>query len=195
MSYASDRQFTDYVHELAIRDIYPKMDWVVQDVNNRLSVNIDMNNAVDYMAVDRMRRIITIQERFRESKYSRYSDFTLRYMRPENRHEERRLSEFFKLDADYFVYGIIDSPKYNVNSNSRFLKIAIINLKTLMDRVDDGVVVIDESMREKRCRQVGNTMHCPRIPNWDHSSDFVPFDILILDSIAPEVVEYQEGFL
>lgn len=195
MSYASDRQFTDFVHELAVRDIYPQMDWIVQDVNNRLSVNIDMNNAVDYMAVDRMRSLITIQERFREAKYSRYSDFTLRYMRPENKYEERRLSEFFKIDADFFVYGIIDSQKYNVSSRSRFLKYAIINLKTLMDKVNEGIVVIDESMREKRCSQIGDTMHCPIIPNWDHSSDFVPFDILILDNIAPEVIEFQEGFL
>lgn len=51
------------------------------------------------MAVDANCRLITIHERFREVKYRNYNDFTVRYMRPKNVHEDRRLSEFFKLDA------------------------------------------------------------------------------------------------
>lgn len=36
MTYVTDRQFTDYVHNtLALSIIYPKLDWKVQNVNNR----------------------------------------------------------------------------------------------------------------------------------------------------------------
>lgn len=196
MSYASDREFTDYVHKtLALREIYPKMDWIVQEVNHRMGKNIDINNAVDYMAVDSQRKLITIQERFREVKYSQYSDFTFRYKRPENIHEERQLSEFFKLDADFFIYGIIDVSKNNFEKAQRFVKYAVIDLKCLMTRVDDGTIVINENLHSIRCSRMGNTMHCPVNSNRDHSSTFVPFDIIILGKIAPEVIQYQEGFL
>ena len=195
MPYISDRQFTDYVHNnLALRDIYPQMDWVVQDVNNRMQVNVDINNAVDYMAVDSNRRLITIQERFREAKYANYSDFTVRYMRPENMHEDRRLSEFFKLDADYFIYGIIDSSKADVQNATGFLKYAVINLEIVRDMLNNHEIVIDPNMRGFCCRLIDGVMTCPVNENYDHSSNFVPFDIVILNRVAPEAIEYQEGF-
>lgn len=195
MPYISDRAFTDYVHDnLAVDIIYAQMDWVVQDVSGRLGTNIDINNAVDYMAVDAHRRLITIQERFREVKYQNYNDFTVRYMRPENVHAERRLSEFFKLDAEYFIYGTIDVAKYNYQAATRFVKYAVLNLNRLKDRIDDGTIVIDSSLRSYTCERRGNRMICPVNENRDHSSNFVPFDILILSDVAPEVIEYQEGF-
>ena len=196
MAYKSDRNFTDYVHKLALRDIYPEMDWVVNETNNDLNKNIDVNNAVDYQAVDDNRNIIYIQERFREKKYSLYSDFTLRYMRPENPHEDRKKSEFFKIqkDSHYLIYGIIDSSKEGVNQESSFLKYAVINLSMLMGKIDDGTVLINEKMVGNHCEKIDETMHCPIINNRDSSSNFVPFDILILRDIAADVIVKQEGF-
>lgn len=199
MTYASDREFTDWVHNnLAVKIIYPEMKWEVQELNSRLGRNIDMKNAVDYMAIsqrDGSLKIVTVQERFREKKYVNYSDFTIRYMRPENKHDDRRLSEFFKLDADYFIYGIIDSEKNNREAARGFIKYAVINLEVLRDLIDKGTVVIDTDLKEKKCKMQDNVMHCPVIQNKDSSSTFVPFDIRILDQIAPNVIECQKGFI
>lgn len=199
MSYISDREFTDKIHNnLAVNIIYPAMGWNVQNINERLQANIDMKNAVDYMAIDQSGKtpeIITIQERFRELKYSKYSDFTIRYMRPENTHEDRRLSEFFKLDADYFIYGIIDTSKDNVDNAEGFIKFAVLNIKILKNLIDDGTVIIDPELNGLECVKEGNVMICPVNQNRDHSSNFVPFDICILAQIAPDVIEYQEGFI
>lgn len=196
MTYINDREFTNTVHNnLALRDIYSKLDWVVQNVNSKLGNNIDINNAVDYMAVDSNRRLITIQERFRDRKYLRYSDFTLRYMRPENRNVDRRLSEFFKLNADYMIYGIIDKSKNDVAKAEKFLKYAVIDLRALLKCIDDGLIVIDSNLESFVCVQEKNVMHCPVNANYDKSSTFVPFDIVILDKIAPEVIVIQDGFI
>ncbi len=198
MAYFSDREFTDYIHnELALKYIYNKMDWLVQNndiLNDRLRKSIDMNNAVDYIAVNAQRQVIIIQERFREVKYRDYSDCTLRYMRPENRHEERRLSEYFKLDANYFIYGTIDTRKADYKKAERFVKYAILNLRNLLEHIDKGDIIIDESFGGFTCREENGKMRCPVILNFDHSSNFVPFDVIILSRIAPDVIFYQEGF-
>ncbi len=196
--YNSDRGFTDFIHnKLALKIIYAKMDWLVQDndvLNDRLRTNIDMNNAVDYIAVDSNRQVIIIQERFRDEYYKNYNDFTIRYMRPENQHEERRLSEYFKLDANYFIYGITDTSKFKYKNASKFLKYAILNLRILKENIAKGIVVIDESLGGKSCKEENGVMRCPIIANTDHSSNFVPFDIIILSRIAPDVIVYQEGY-
>ncbi len=197
MNYSKDKAFTDYVHNnLALRYIYPKMNWVVQEINGRLGENIDINNAVDYIVIDKeTTRVHTVQERFREMKYRNFDDFTVRYMRPENIHKERRLSEFFKLDADYFVYGIIDVPKNDYKSANGFIKYAVLNLNRLNNCIDNGSVVIDSKLQGYKCIKRDETMVCPVNRNDDNSSNFVPFDILILDDIAPDVIEYQDGFM
>ena len=121
--YISDREFTDYVHEnLAIPLIYNHLSQFPQDLNTKLSVNVDMSNAVDQFMIDDIhKKIVTVQERFREYKYHYYDDFTIRYEREFNIHEERRQSQFFKLDVDFFVYGIINSSKYDKESEQTLL--------------------------------------------------------------------------
>lgn len=76
--YISDREFTDYVHDnLAIPLIYNHLSWFPQDLNTKLSVNVDMSNAVDQFMIDDIhKKIVTVQERFREYKYHYYDDFT-----------------------------------------------------------------------------------------------------------------------
>lgn len=93
------------------------------------------------------------------------------------------------------MYGTIDVSKAEYRRASCFLKYAVLNLNCLKDRIDDGAIVIDEKLPGYRCIKRGGTMVCPVNQNHDHSSNFVPFDIVILDDIAPGVIEYQEGFI
>lgn len=199
MPYNHDRSFTDNVHNrLAVDIIYRQMGWVVQDLNARMLENIDMQNAVDYGAIDNndptAPRFITIQERFRDNYYQTYNDFTIRYERPENIHVERRKSEFFKIDADYFVYGIINSNKWNVDRATGFVKYVVIDVPRLKALIEEERIVINAGLSELRCRVQDGKMICPVNNNSDKSSNFVPFDICILAEIAPDVIVYQEGF-
>ena len=195
MPYTSDRAFTDYVHDnLAISIIYPRFNWTVLKVPKSLAKKLDIGQAIDYVAVDTDKNLISVQERFREEKYRNFNDFTIRYMRPENVHEDRRESEFFKMEAEYFIYGIIDTAKVNYRSATGFVKLAVLNMNELMKKIDDGIVVIDGDVAGYTCQKEGNIMKCPVNENKDHSSNFVPFDITILKDVAPEVIIYQKGF-
>lgn len=197
-NYKSDREFTDIVHlKLACSIIYPLLNWDIQDTNLKMLNNIDTQNAVDYIAIDRNRlKTITIQERFREQKYSNYTDFTIRYKRDYSKHEERKLSEFFKLDADYFVYGIIDTDKYRVNEAKNFLKYCVIDVNKLKQLMDLELIVIDEKSGMKKCYVRDKVLMCPVIQNHDFSSSFIPIDILLLSSLFEDdgVIVLQDGF-
>lgn len=166
-------------------------------MNLKMLNNIDTQNAVDYVAIDKNRlKTIKIQERFREQKYSNYTDFTIRYKRDYNKHEERKLSEFFKLDADYFVYGIIDADKYRVEEATKFLKYCVIDVNKLKELIDSELIVVDEKSGMKRCFVREDKMICPVIQNHDYSSSFIPVDILLLSTLFEDenVIVLQEGF-
>lgn len=187
MYYKDDREFSNFVHEkIAKKYIYPKLSWIIQDVNTFMLENVDINNSVDYFAIDKSKdKIITIQERFRESKYSNYNDFTIRYKREFNKNENRLYSEFFKLNVDYFVYGIINQSKNNVDSNAKFIKYAVINIHTLMDLIEQEKIVIEENAKTKFCSVYNEKLYCPVIQNFDKSSSFVPFDISMMKRLFP----------
>lgn len=187
MYYKDDREFSNFVHDkIAKKYIYPKLLWIIQDVNTFMLENVDINNSVDYFAIDKSKdKIITIQERFRESKYSNYNDFTIRYKREFNKNENRLYSEFFKLNVDYFVYGIIDQSKNNVDSNAKFIKYAVINIHTLMDLIEQEKIVIEENAKTKFCSVHNEKLYCPVIQNFDKSSSFVPFDISMMKRLFP----------
>lgn len=113
--YDSDRGFTDKVHELAVKIIYRKMHWKEREVDEDFAEEADMRDGIDYFAIDTdTGREITIQERFREEKYGRYNDCTLRYERERNAHAERKRSEFYKIKADYLVRWKSSSSKEDI---------------------------------------------------------------------------------
>ena len=197
MYYRDDREFTNFVHDkLAKKYIYPRLNWKVQDMNILMMNNVDINNAVDYFAIDgNSNRIVTVQERFRDKKYSAYNDFTIRYKREYSSKEERKYSEYFKLNSDYFVYGIINQEKIRVDANAEFIKIAVIDVKELYKLIDLGLIIIDENSISKYCKIDNNRLICPVITNVDFSSSFVPFDIqLIKKMFSKEVILYSYGF-
>lgn len=141
-------------------------------------------------------KIVTVQERFREYKYHNYSDFTIRFEREFNPHEERKLSEYYKLNADYFVYGIINTSKFSVNDSSSFVKFAIVNLKTLKDLMDSGKIVINRNLNSYTCKIINGVLNCPVNYNKDRSSSFFPVDIKMLVDLFPnsDLIVTKKGF-
>lgn len=190
--------FTKKVHDkLAKKIIYEKLNWQIQELNINIAKSLDVNNAVDRFAYDKnSKKIITIQERFREKKYFNYSDFTIRYKREKNNNTDRVNSEFFKLDCDYFVYGIIDESKENVDNSKKFLKFVVIDVFELKNLFKINRIVINDKSNSKKCIFVNNVLTCPVIYNKDDSSSFVPIDVfeLINNFFDSKVILKQEGF-
>jgi hypothetical protein len=190
--------FTKKVHDkLAKKIIYEKLNWQIQELNINITKSLDVNNAVDRFAYDKnSKKIITIQERFREKKYFNYSDFTIRYKREKNKNANRVNSEFFKLDCDYFVYGIIDETKENVDNSKKFLKFVVIDVLELKNLFNTNRIIINDKSNSKKCTFFNNILTCPVIYNKDNSSSFVPIDVfeLINNFFDSKVILKQEGF-
>lgn len=197
-NYSFDKSFTDKVHDnLAVKLIYKPLNWLPQNINASLSENVDMRNAVDYFLIDASKNaIITTQERFRDEKYAVYNDFTIRFEREYNPHEDRRLSEYYKLNADYFVYGVINSSKFAVDSATDFIKFAVIDIKELKRLMDNGDIYVDRSLNSRCCKRVGTKMCCPVNYNRDRSSSFIPVDIKMLAELfkGSNVIISSKGY-
>ena len=135
-----------------------------------------------------------MQERFREAKYSHYNDFTLRYRRDYNRHDSRKESEFYKIKANYHVYGIIDTSKNNYQNATNFIKFVVIDLKKIFNLISEKKIII-ENRKDIRCIIEKNSLICPVNHNRDGSSSFVPFDILLLHKLfEDELFILQKGY-
>lgn len=194
--YKSDRAFTNYVHKnLAIPMIYKPLKWAEVRLRKDYAKYIDMMDGIDYVFRNGD-NIMSVQERFREAQYKDFSDFTIRYRRDENKVKERHESEYYKMKAHYFTYGIINSSKAEVKSSSDFIKYAIIDLKKVYEKLDSGAIYILDNKKNK-CEIVdGNRMECPVKYNVDGSSSFFPVDILYLVQLwGEEMLIAQKGFL
>lgn len=192
--YKNDRQFTDFVHtNIALSKIYEPLGWKPVSIEKDKAEYLDMYLGVDYVfEVDHVRR--TVQERFRERKYSSYSDFTIRYRRDQNPHSQRRESEYYKLAADYFVYGISNCLKTDIEKCTDFLKFAVIDLSKVYDKLNSGQIVIQDN-GQNSCRIESRQLVCPIKYNKDGSSSFFPIDIpLIVELWQKELVVKQHGF-
>ncbi len=85
--YIDDKKFTDYIHEhIAIPKIYQPLKWQKTNLDKEKEKEFDMQQGIDYVFKDTAGNLIKVQERFRESKYEEYSDFTIRYRRDRNSH-------------------------------------------------------------------------------------------------------------
>ncbi len=192
-SYQADRAFSEYVHRHLALPRYARMGWKPVALEAAHAHHFDTSKGIDriFWAQD---RLITVQERFRERRYARYSDFTIRYRRDHSRRPECRRSEFFKLKADYFAYGIANGPKQQPEHCTAFLKFALIDLKALYRQLAAGRIRIEDKGAQ-RCQLEGRVLVCPVRHNRDYSSSFVPFEIpLLLHLWGAEVVVLQEGF-
>ena len=196
--YGEDRIFTDYVHNnLAIPLIYHPLCWDIKEMDKQFAIDADMYQGIDYFLQDKNQKLITVQERFREEKYYKNTDFTVRFEREYNPHEDRKLSEYYKLNADFFVYGIINSSKDKKEEATNFLKYAVIDLSIIRHLMDnEKKIVIDRRLNSFGCVIKDGIMRCPVKYNKDYSSSFFPIDIVLLSKYfnAYHPIVVQKGF-
>jgi hypothetical protein len=194
--YKNDRAFTDFVHKnLAVPLIYKPLWWTEVKLKQDYAKYIDMMDGIDYVFRNG-NNILSVQERFREEKYKNYTDFTIRYRRDENKVTERHKSEYYKMKAHYFTYGIVNSSKINTSEASDFIKYAIIDLKKVYQKLDTGEIFISDNNRNK-CKIIDNSrIECPVKYNPDGSSSFFPIDISYLVQLwGDDMIIAQKGFL
>jgi len=194
--FKSDKAFTDYIHaQLALPLIYAPLNWEQVNFDASYGVHIDKSDGIDYVFLSG-KDLITVQERFRESKYQMYNDFTIRYRRDYHKETKHQESEFYKLKAQFFIYGIVNGQKADLESNTDFLKYAVINLQAFYDKIDQQQIVISDKLFKKSRISENGIIECPVIENKDRSSSFIPVDIVqLLDLFQDEVVIAQKGFL
>ena len=193
--YATDRSFSNYVHlNMALPIIYKSLNWVKVSIDKASAEHLDINHGIDYL-FQKNGILKSVQERFRESKYQNYSDFTIRYRRDENKNVDRFESEYFKMKADYFVYGITNCSKEKITECSDFLKYAVVDINKVYDKIDKGEIVIIDNGQHK-CKMVNNKMECPVKFNKDGSSSFFPIDIsLLIKNWGHDTILAQKGFV
>ncbi|MEO9003552.1 MAG: hypothetical protein ABI288_02395 [Ginsengibacter sp.] len=194
-NYITDRSFTDHIHHhIAIPKIYSPIKWKPVIIDTSEAKHIDMFKGIDYIFDDNhLQR--TVQERFRERKYQQYSDFTIRYRRDSNIHSERHRSEYFKMKADFFTYGITNCYKEDLKQCTDFLKYAIIDLQVVYAKIDSGDILIKDN-GQMTCRMVDKKIECPIKYNSDDSSSFFPIEIPFLVQLwGSDVIISQKGFL
>ena len=104
MSFQEEMNFTNKIHnEIAMPKFYIPNG--MPNVVSEVGTMADLRDGVDYTVYDPS-GIVTVQERFRRSKYKSYRDITFRYDKPCDPRDTRR--EFFKIKADAFLYGMVN---------------------------------------------------------------------------------------
>ena len=193
-NYTSDRAFTDMVHtNIALPKIYALLNWQPYILNAAKATEIDLFKGIDYVFTNDGFK--TVQERFREKKYQLYTDFTIRYRRDQNPLAERHQSEYYKIKADYFVYGITNCLKDDITPCTDFIKYAVIDLKKVYQKLDDGAILIQNNGKHF-CEIIDDKIICPVKYNKDGSSSFFPIDIRFLVTLwGNEILVAQKGFL
>lgn len=195
-TYKTDRAFTDYIHQqLAMPLIYNPLMWTKVQLRKDYAKYIDMMDGIDYVFRNGD-QIMTVQERFREKKYQKYNDFTIRYRRDTNKVEARHESEYYKMKAHYFTYGIIDSSKAKLKTAKAFVKYAIVDLKKVYEKLDTNQIIISDNGKD-RCQLINDEkIECPIKYNSDGSSSFFPIDISYLVQLwGMDMVIAHKGFL
>ncbi|MCT4629609.1 hypothetical protein [Winogradskyella sp.] len=194
--YSKDRAFTDYVHQnLAIPLIYQSLNWTQVQLRKDYAKYIDMMNGIDYV-FRKGDNIMTVQERFREKQYEDFNDFTIRYRRDSNKIKSRHESEYYKMKAHYFTYGVIDSSKSQIKKANDFIKYAVIDLKKVYHKLDsEQIIIVDNN--ENTCKIIdGKRIQCPVKYNTDGSSSFFPIDISYLVKLwGDDMLIAQKGYL
>lgn len=196
-NYQSDRNFTDYVfNKLAKPIIYTEMNWSEYSVDKDFLEKVDLERGIDGYIRLPNDGVSTVQYRFRDSFYKDYNDVTLRYEREHNSNPNRRKSEFFKIEAEFLIYGITNGRKFSdkITTNTKFEKWAIIDINQLKKAIDDKKILIDPNLKSIQCELRNEIMICPVNQNKDNSSSFVPFSIPILKKVASNIIKISYGF-
>lgn len=196
MSYSPDRAFTDFIHQqLALPIIYERLGWKPIMLPTQQAISMDMDHGIDYVFEQPSGKIVAVQERFREVKYKDFADFTIRYRRDTNKILQRQESEYYKMKSDFFVYGITNGWKKNIEGITNFEKYAVINMAGVYRKIEEGFIQIQDNGRN-HCSLTGNNIICPVKYNQDGSSSFFPVDIRYLARLwGTDLIVAQKGFL
>jgi hypothetical protein len=156
-----------------------------------------MHEGIDYVVSDKENKTRYIQERFRDNHYKDFNDATLRYRRDYNKHKSRVKSEFYKIKADYLLYGITNGKKFEDQRHSLtgFIKWVVLDLDFIRQQFRKGNLKVENSKRFT-CWIDDNKLICPINFNEDTSSSFIPLDIKLIKQLwgtAP--IMAQKGFL
>ena len=197
VNYSSDRSFTDYVHNhLAIPIIYKALYWKLSNVEPEILNNMDVKEGIDYVFTSKSGEMVLVQERFRDSFYAKYNDATLRFRRDKNLNADRVESEFYKIKANYLVYGITNGSKFPEKRHTltNFNKWVVLDLEFIKKQYRLGSIQIITDSRIY-CWEKDGVLFCPENFNPDGSSSFIPFDILLLKKIwGHEPFKPQNGY-
>lgn len=208
--YKQDREFTDKNHKLAEYEIYAKYGieilHPITPEEKEDAEKADIYEAIDYIGyIEKSGIPFAIQERTREAKYGKFNDVTIRFERPQNTHEDRKQSEFYKLDA-YFqknpdtpfllMYAVRGEDKENevIEKDTTFSKYAFLDLRKLYNHIKKEEIVVADWVDTPSSYVHDGIMYAPIIDNNDPSSNFIPFDVGQLVEYFPDVVLEQQGF-
>jgi hypothetical protein len=194
-----DWSFSNFVHEhLAKPKIYQSLKWKVLDIAENIIKDLDINHGIDYVFQNETGDAINVQERFRDNYYAGYNDATLRYRRDFNPNPERIESEFYKIKANYLVYGITNGKKFadQRHTLTDFMKWVVLDLKFIQQKFKEEQIKIVTATARKLCWLDNNILHCPENHNPDGSSSFIPFDISLIKKLWGNTpLLAQKGFL
>lgn len=198
--YSDDRSFSDFVHEqLAIPIIYKNLNWNIVNVNADELELLDLNKGIDYILSDSQNKKIYVQERFRDEYYKNYNDATLRFRRDFNPEPKRVESEFYKIEADYLVYGITNGKKFieKRKTLTDFIKWVALDVKFIQEKYKNGSIKIVTPSNKTQCWiEKESILCCPENFNPDGSSSFLPFDIKLIKTLwGNKPIVAQKGFL
>ncbi|MCU9534035.1 hypothetical protein [Streptococcus sp. CSL10205-OR2] len=203
-NYFDDRDFTDYVHDkLAVPIIYEQLQWKPDIINIDYANKRDMSDGIDYQATDDMGFKITIQERFRDEFYKNYNDFTIRYTRSNSKTPQERKSEFFKISATHFLYGITNGKKFldKRDTLTDFVKYIVIDVSVLKKLFRVGIIKVPENCSSKSRIAIENgkkILYTAKRKNNDGSSEFIGIDPSLLKEVLRDKIDdlviLQRGF-
>lgn len=195
-----DWAFSTFVHHsIAIPVIYESLGWEVISIREAEAIELDIHHGIDYILTDNTNARITVQERFRDTFYAnKYNDATLRFRRESNPDPKRVESEFYKIKADYLVYGVCNGSKVNDKRDTLtdFNKWVVLDLKFIREKYNSGHIKIVTSSGKRTCWADNKILHCPENFNPDGSSSFLPFDIKLINELwGCHPIIAQKGFL
>jgi hypothetical protein len=200
----NDWSFTDQVHQsLAMKRFYePNKLGVVKATKYE-----DLSKGIDYWAkkIDSEHhchnRVYAFQERFRKlSSYTKNSkEFTLRFERNNSLSQKQRFSEFYKIKARFFLYGILNTQE--MNEDSDFLRYCVIDLDVLKKAIADNLISIDYNLDNKKNNAYVIGSKPVAIVKTNHedkkgNSSFLVFNVQHILKLLPDlkIVTFESGY-
>ncbi|WKN41039.1 hypothetical protein [Tunicatimonas pelagia] len=196
-SYRQDRVFTEFVHQrVALPQVYRPLGWEPFRLGQSEQERLDIQHGIDRVFSQPDGKLVTVQERFRTGYYANYQDVTFRYRRDQHQDKARRYSEFYKIQADYLLYGILDCKEKDIRQlrQATFQKVVLLQLPLLWEKLDRGEAVIDET-QTGHCRWEKGKLIIPVNHNRDGSSSFIAWDIPLIAKHWSHIIVWQRGFV